>query len=101
MRHLTATDQVYSTDWDCPHICTLLGFSTLVLLKREGTFWGVTVNSTEGTDCTGLVDFQQKANPSCITSKRKPVKTDIFQERYRRVLSQIEDKSTIRDQEKI
>lgn len=41
MRQLTATDQVYSSDWDFPHIYTLLGFSTLLFLKTENTFWGV------------------------------------------------------------
>lgn len=42
MRQLTATDQVYSTDWNNPHTSTLLGFSTPLFLKREGTIWCAT-----------------------------------------------------------
>lgn len=63
MRHLTATDQVYCPDWDFPHICTLLGFSTLLFLKRDGTFGVWLVNSAEGKDCTGACGFPRERQP--------------------------------------
>lgn len=63
MRQLTATDQVYSTDWDFPHICTFHGFSTLLFLKREGAFWGVTGEFHRGQGLHRAHGFRTERKP--------------------------------------
>lgn len=66
MRQLTGTDQVYSIDWDFPHTCTLLGFSTLLFLKREATFWGVTGEFHRGQGlhrACSICGFQRERKP--------------------------------------
>lgn len=63
MRQLTATDQVHSIGWDFPHICTLLGFSTPLFLKREGTFWGVTGEFHRGQGLHRACGFPTERKP--------------------------------------
>lgn len=66
--------QVYSTDWDFPHTCTLLGFAILLFLKREGTFWGVTGGFYRGQGLHRARGFSAERKPILHHIKMKASK---------------------------